>query len=341
MLIIRGLLLIAFVLVGAVIGLETGKGMAAVIAGSAGGIFISFIIIILESQIGELPAKVIMGGAAGLVSGLIIANLFSFSISSSFMTPESSLLINILLDVVFGYMGLVIGAKKAWILDLSYYIARFRGNKSAEKNFKILDTSVIIDGRIADICETGFLEGQIIIPQFVLKELQQVADSTDGLKRNRGRRGLDILQKIQKNADLKITIVDDDFPKIREVDGKLIALCQKLGGKIITNDFNLNKVAELQGAHVLNINQLSNAVKPVVLPGETMNVYIIKEGKEYNQGIGYLDDGTMVVVDNARREIGKSVEVIVSSVLQTAAGRMIFTRVKGDLEREELYSISR
>ncbi|MBI3815571.1 MAG: TRAM domain-containing protein, partial [Nitrospinae bacterium] len=170
---------------------------------------------------------------------------------------------------------------------------------------------------------------------------QQVADSSDAIKRNRGRRGLDILQRIQKNADLDITIVDDDFPKIREVDGKLVALCRKLGGKIITNDFNLNKVAELQGVHVLNINLLSNAVKPVVLPGEIMNVYILKEGKEYNQGIGYLDDGTMVVVDNARRDIGKSVEVVVSSVLQTAAGRMIFTRVKGDVEREEFYSMSR
>ncbi|MBI3600000.1 MAG: TRAM domain-containing protein [Nitrospinae bacterium] len=341
MLIIRGLLLIVFASIGIGIGLQTGKGMEAVIAGLAGGVIISFIIIILESKIRELPAKVIMGGAAGLVSGLIIANLFSYSISSPFIAPESAILINILLNAILGYIGLVIGAKKAWILDLSYYRALFRGNKAAEKNFKILDTSVIIDGRIADICETGFLEGQIIIPQFVLKELQQVADSSDAIKRNRGRRGLDILQRIQKNADLDITIVDDDFPKIREVDGKLVALCRKLGGRIITNDFNLNKVAELQGVHVLNINLLSNAVKPVVLPGEIMNVYILKEGKEYNQGIGYLDDGTMVVVDNARRDIGKSVEVVVSSVLQTAAGRMIFTRVKGDVEREEFYSMSR
>jgi uncharacterized protein YacL len=341
MLIIRGLLLIVFSSIGIGIGLQSGKGTEAVIVGLIVGVIISFIIIILESKIRELPAKVIMGGAAGLVSGLIIANLFSYSISSPFIAPESSLLINILLNALFGYLGLVIGAKKAWILDLSHYMARLGVNKAVEKNFKILDTSVIIDGRIADIYETGFLEGQIIIPQFVLKELQQVADSSDPMKRNRGRRGLDILHRIQKNADLDITIVDDDFPKIREVDGKLVALCQKLGGKIITNDFNLNKVAELQGVHVLNINLLSNAVKPVVLPGEIMNVYILKEGKEYNQGIGYLDDGTMVVVDNARKDIGKNVEVVVNSVLQTAAGRMIFTRVKGDVEREEFYSMSR
>lgn len=341
MLIIRGLLLAVFASLGIGIGLQTGKGTEAVIAGLIIGVIISFIIIILENKIRELPAKVIMGGAAGLVSGLIIANLFAYSISSPSIAPESALLINILLNTIFGYLGLVTGAKKAWIFDLSYYMARIRGNNAAGRNFKILDTSVIIDGRIADICETGFLEGQIIIPQFVLKELQLVADSPDPIKRNRGRRGLDILQRIQKNADRDITIVDDDFPKIREVDGKLIALCQKLSGKIITNDFNLNKVAELQGVPVLNINLLSNAVKPVVLPGEIMNVYILKEGKEYNQGIGYLDDGTMVVVDSARRNIGKSVEVVVSSVLQTAAGRMIFTRVKGDVEREEVYSMSR
>jgi uncharacterized protein YacL len=199
---------------------------------------------------------------------------------------------------------------------------------------KILDTSVIIDGRIADICETGFLEGTLIIPQFILKELQQIAGSADTLKRNRGRRGLDILQRIQKNVDIEVRIVDNDFPKIREVDAKLVALGQALKGKVLTNDYNLNKVAELQGVPVLNVNQLANAVKPVVLPGEIMNVYVMKEGKEYGQGVAYLDDGTMVVIDNARKHLGKSIEVAVTSVLQTTAGRMIFTRLKEDVEGE-------
>src|SRR5438128_1633284 len=189
---------------------------------------------------------------------------------------------------------------------------------------KILDTSVIIDGRIADICETGFLEGPLIVPQFVLKELQHIAGSPDSIKRNSGRRGVYILQRIQKNVDMAVLIVDHDFSKIREVDTKLVALGKALKGKVLTNDFNLNKVAELQGVPVLNVNQLANAVKPVVLPGEVMKVFILKEGKEYGQGVAYLDDGTMVVVDNARKLIGKTVEIAVTSVLQTTAGKMIF-----------------
>jgi uncharacterized protein YacL len=190
----------------------------------------------------------------------------------------------------------------------------------------VLDTSVIIDGRIADICETGFVDGTIVIPQFVLKELQLVADSSDSMKRNRGRRGLDILQKIQKMAGVDVTISDMDFPEVREVDLKLIELARTLQGKIVTNDFNLNKVAQLRGVEVLNINELANSLKPVVLPGEIMKVFILKEGKEYNQGVAYLDDGTMVVVDNARKMIGKTIDVVVTSVLQTTAGKMIFGR---------------
>jgi uncharacterized protein YacL len=185
---------------------------------------------------------------------------------------------------------------------------------------------VIIDGRVADICETGFLDGTLVIPQFVLKELQLVADSADSLKRNRGRRGLDILQKIQKMAGLEVMISDLDFPEVREVDLKLIELARALQGKIVTNDFNLNKVAQLRGVAVLNINELANSLKPVVLPGEIMKVFILKEGKEYNQGVAYLDDGTMVVVDNARKLIGKTIDVVVTSVLQTTAGKMIFGR---------------
>ena len=195
-----------------------------------------------------------------------------------------------------------------------------------QKRYRILDTSVIIDGRIADICETGFLDGTLVIPQFVLKELQLVADSADSLKRNRGRRGLDILQKIQKMSGVDVMISDIDFPEVREVDLKLIELGRTLQGKIVTNDFNLNKVAQLRGVDVLNINELANALKPVVLPGEFMKVFILKEGKEYNQGVAYLDDGTMVVVDNARRMISRNIDVVVTSVLQTTAGKMIFGR---------------
>jgi uncharacterized protein YacL len=195
-----------------------------------------------------------------------------------------------------------------------------------QRHYKILDTSVIIDGRIADLCDTGFMDGTLVIPQFVLKELQLVADSADSMKRNRGRRGLDILQKVQKMSGVEVMISDPDYPEIREVDLKLIELARTLQGKIVTNDFNLNKVAQLRGVEVLNINELANALKPVVLPGEIMKVFILKEGKEYNQGVAYLDDGTMVVVDNARKMISKTIDVVVTSVLQTTAGKMIFGR---------------
>ena len=220
---------------------------------------------------------------------------------------------------------MVIGARRGEWLEPSRLVGLFR-SAGPERRYKILDTSVIIDGRIADICETGFVDGALVVPQFVLKELQFVADSSDALKRNRGRRGLDILQKIQKMASVEVIVSDMDFPNVREVDLKLIELARALQGKIVTNDFNLNKVAQLRGIEVLNINDLANALKPVVLPGESMKVFILKEGKEYNQGVAYLDDGTMVVVDNARRLIGKTIDVVVTSVLQTTAGKMIFGR---------------
>jgi len=222
------------------------------------------------------------------------------------------------------YVGLVVGANKGDLLNLAALGGVFGGEKQGKKSYKILDTSVIIDGRIADIADTGFLDGIIVTPQFVLRELQLVADSADSLKRNRGRRGLDILQRLQKIPSLQIQIVEDDFPSVREVDLKLIELAKLYEGKIITNDFNLNKVAQLQGVAVLNINELANSLKPIVLPGETMRVFILKEGKEYNQGVAYLDDGTMVVVDNARKMIGKTIDISVTSVLQTTAGKMIF-----------------
>jgi uncharacterized protein YacL len=219
----------------------------------------------------------------------------------------------------------VIGGQKGEWFEPARVIAAFR-DSSRLHQYKVLDTSVVIDGRVADICETGFLEGTLVVPQFVLRELQQVADSSDSLKRNRGRRGLDILQKMQKMAGVSVQIVETDFPEIKEVDLKLIELARSLLGRIVTNDFNLNKVAQLRGVEVLNVNELANSLRPVVLPGETMTVFILKEGKEYNQGVAYLDDGTMVVVDNARSRIGKTLDIVVTSVLQTTAGRMIFGR---------------
>jgi uncharacterized protein YacL len=220
---------------------------------------------------------------------------------------------------------LVLGAKNGEWLEPSRFVSLFR-TSGPERRHKVLDTSVIIDGRIADVCETGFIDGTLVIPQFVLKELQLIADSSDSPKRNRGRRGLDILQRIQKMAGVEVTICDIDFPDVREVDIKLIELARTLHGKIVTNDFNLNKVAQLRGVEVLNVNQLANSLKPVVLPGEIMQVFILKEGKEYNQGVAYLDDGTMVVVDNARKMISKTIDIVVTSVLQTTAGKMIFGR---------------
>jgi uncharacterized protein YacL len=217
-------------------------------------------------------------------------------------------------------------------LTLPGLLGILRG-KGFEENLKLLDTSVVIDGRIADVCEAGFIDGVFIVPQFILQELQYIADSQDSMKRARGRRGLDILHRIQKMSAITVRIVEEDFPKIKEVDAKLVALARLLNAKIITNDFNLNKVAQLQGVAVLNINELANALRPVVLPGEIMRIFVLKEGKEYNQGVAYLDDGTMVVVENGRKHMGKTIEVIVTSVLQTTAGRMIFARAKEENDR--------
>jgi uncharacterized protein YacL len=247
------------------------------------------------------------------------------------IAKEFKSFLTLALTSFMGYVGLVVGAVKGDYLDLAALGGIFIEKGASKSHSLILDTSVIIDGRVADIAETGFLAGTLIIPQFVLRELQQIADSADSIKRNRGRRGLDILQRLQKKkGSYEIVISESDFPDVREVDHKLIELAKQIEGKIVTNDFNLNKVAQLRGVSVLNINELANALKPVVLPGEIMRVFVLKEGKEYNQGVAYLDDGTMVVVDNARRMIGKNVDVSVTSVLQTTAGKMIFGRFNED-----------
>ena len=228
--------------------------------------------------------------------------------------------------LVMTYIGLILGANKGDILNLQALGGLFGSERSSKRVFKVLDTSVIIDGRVADIADANFIDGTLVIQQFVLRELQMVADSADPLKRQRGRRGLEVLQRIQKMAHLDVQIAEDDFQNIVEVDMKLIELAKRYDAKIITNDYNLNKVATLQGIDILNVNQLANALKPVVLPGETMRVFILREGKEYNQGVAYLDDGTMVVVDGARKMINKTIDISVTSVHQTTAGKMIFGR---------------
>src|SRR3954453_9149826 len=288
-----------------------------------GGLILGACIIFFEIRLERVSLKRLIGAAFGSVLGIFGAFLMSLVLERA-VREQPFLQVGLLL--LMTYIGLIVGAKKGDMLNLAALGGIFGGEKSSKKSFKILDTSVIIDGRIADIAETGFLDGVIVIPQFVLRELQLVADSADSLKRNRGRRGLDVLAKLQKMANLNIQIVEDDFPAVREVDMKLIELGKLYEAKIMTNDFNLNKVAQLRGVEVLNINELANSLKPIVLPGEIMRVFILKEGKEYNQGVAYLDDGTMVVVDNARKMMGKNIDVSVTSVLQTTAGKMIFGR---------------
>ena len=281
----------------------------------------------LEMRAKNLSLKRLIGASFGCILGIFGAFLVSLVIQRAFFNqPATASFLQLATLLVMAYGGLALGWTKGEMLNLAALGGIFGSEGSIKTSFKILDTSVIIDGRIADIVETGFLDGIMVIPQFVLRELQQVADSADSLKRNRGRRGLDILQQIQKNPNLQVRIIVDDFPNVREVDLKLIELAKLYSCTIVTNDFNLNKVAQLHGVDVLNINELANSLKPVVLPGETMRVFILKEGKEYNQGVAYLDDGTMVVVDNARKQISKTIDIIVTSVLQTTAGKMIFGR---------------
>ncbi len=298
-------------------------GPFAALLGAAIGVAIVF----FEIQVRKITLKRLIGAAAGSLLGILGAYIISIVLGHAVPNDTTTVpFLQLLLLLWMAYVGLVVGASKGEMLNLGAFGGLFGGEQTASQAFKILDTSVIIDGRIADIAETGFLDGSLVIPQFVLRELQLVADSADSMKRNRGRRGLDILQRIQKMAQLNVQILEDDFPNVHEVDMKLIELAKVYGCKIVTNDFNLNKVAQLHGVEVLNINELANALKPIVLPGETMRVFILKEGKEYNQGVAYLDDGTMVVVDNAKKMISRTIDITVTSVLQTTAGKMIFGR---------------
>ena len=290
------------------------------------GLGAAVLIVAAESRLKDAAVTHLLGGLIGLAIGLWLARTIVLALAWSNTSNTQVQFLHGLIVVVLPFLGMMMGARRGEWLEPARLVSLFKDARP-QKRYRILDTSVIIDGRIADIVETGFLDGTLVVPQFVLKELQFVADSADPLKRNRGRRGLDILQRIQKMAGVEVQISDIDFPQVKEVDLKLIELARTLIGRIVTNDFNLNKVAQLRGVEVLNINELANVLKPVVLPGEAMTVFILKEGKEYTQGVAYLDDGTMVVVDNARQRIGKNVDIIVTSVLQTTAGRMIFGKV--------------
>jgi uncharacterized protein YacL len=287
------------------------------------GFLAGVLVVLLEWQARRVPVDRLFWGAIGAMLGIVLGLGLGTALEA--VVPGAGALGRGLFALLLGYLGATVTLhKRDELEDMS--VKLFPKTAVRQEGDKILDTSVIIDGRIVDVCQTGFLAGTLLVPQFVLRELQQIADSADALKRNRGKRGFEVLQRLQRVPRVTVRIDEVDFPQVREVDRKLIELARATGGKIVTNDYNLNRVAELSGVAVLNINELANALKPVVLPGEFMKVFILKEGKEYNQGVAYLDDGTMVVVDNARRMISKNIDIVVTSVLQTTAGKMIFGR---------------
>jgi uncharacterized protein YacL len=321
---LSAILLILCIFFSGLIGHYVFSDLYWVAAVAIGGLLLGLASLSLMKLWLKLDAERIIGGMVGMLTAALLGTILNSGIYRSIERAEIALPVYALIMTILCIVGLQLGASKAKELKKK---AEVRSNPE-QKIVGILDTSVIIDGRIADVCETGFLDGDLVIPQFILKELQAIADSSESTKRTRGRRGLDILNKIRKQSYVKIIIDDTDYPSIKEVDQKLIHMAMETGYAILTNDFNLNKVAEVRSLQVLNVNQLANALKPIVLPGETMKVQVLKEGKEPAQGVAYLDDGTMVVVDNGRKQIGRNVEVTVTSVLQTTAGRMIFAVMK-------------
>ncbi len=321
LLLVRILFIVAFSLVGYQAGELIGNSFLGLGIGFLGSLGIIF----LEFGMGRVSSKGLSSAVFGLILGLIMAKLVGDAFTLARIPADTLALIRIILTLIFCYLGMVIGLRGKDEFNLIIPYVRLRRQDQKEEA-AILDTSVIIDGRISDVCKTGFLDTKLILPRFILRELQNIADSTDPIKRQRGRRGLEILNNLQRDAGVNVIINDEDFVDIKDVDAKVIRLAKLLEAKILTVDFNLNRVASIQGVRVLNINELANALKPVVFPGEAMKIRLIREGKEYNQGVGYLDDGTMVVVEDARRMIGQEIKVVVTSVLQTQAGRMIFTR---------------
>ena len=311
--------------IAAIAALLRPFGLPPLIAGLS-GLAAGIALNLVELRVRRAQLTSIIGACLGSLSGGVLGLLFVLLLNPApAFSDRTAQFFRVSVPLFCGFLGLLVGISKADLIDPTA-IGLFSKTDTASSMLKILDTSVLIDGRIADISESGFMDGRLILSQFVLHELQLVADSPDSAKRNRGRRGLDIVARLQKMPHVQIEVTAEDFPNVREVDLKLIELAKSRRAKIVTNDFNLNKLAQVQGVSVLNINELANALKPVVLPGEIMRVFILKEGKEYNQGVAYLDDGTMVVVDNARRFISKTVDVTVTSVLQTTAGKMIFGR---------------
>nr|MBU1328495.1 PIN domain nuclease [Candidatus Omnitrophota bacterium] len=322
---------IFFVILSIIIGFQVGSFAQAgasdfSVLGASIGFLVAVLIIIFEFTMRKVSVRGLSSAVFGLLFGLIMAKLVSDTMALISMDKNLVYSLRVILTLIFCYLGMIMAMRGRDEFNIIVPYVKF-SRQDQKDEMILLDTSVIIDGRIADVCKTGFLDGKFIVPRFVLKELQHIADSSDSLKRERGRRGLDILGKLQKSQNIDIKIHNEDFADIKEVDLKLVKLAKVLDAKIFTNDYNLNKVSEIQGIRVLNINELSNALRPVVLPGEMLETRLIKEGKEYNQGVGYLEDGTMIVVDNGRRLIGQNVNVVVGSVLQTAAGRMIFGKL--------------
>lgn len=337
----RSLLILFASASGYLIVLQIAGYSHLVYAGLVSGLLIAILAILFEKRIRQTPLRIVLGGAVGLILGLTVANLLTYPLMLNYKSEYFVLAVYLITSIIIGYLGLSIGMRKGDEFDWHRTIAIFTEHqkgmhekqpRAAQKPL-VIDTSVIIDGRIAEVCETGFIDGKLVVPQFVLQELQHIADSSDPVKRARGKRGLDVLKQIQSNDRTVVEITEKDFPDIKEVDSKLVALAKDLSGKILTNDANLNKVAELHGVKVLNLNRLATAMKPVVLPGEVMNILVLKEGKEHGQGVGYLEDGTMVVIDNAREHVGKAIDVIITSVLQTTGGRMIFSKVREDIRK--------
>ena len=324
-----------FILICTVVGFQLGSALQGYgtfwgLLGAGIGAGIAFFIILVEHLIGKVSLRGLSAAVFGLILALIVSKFLSGAIDLiPQLDPGTASTWKLVLVLVLCYFGMVFSMRGRDEFNLIVPYVKF-DRQDQKDMILILDTSVIIDGRILDICQTKFVQGRFIVPRFVLKELQQVADSQDALKRNRGRRGLDVLNKLRKNPDVSVKIHEEDFPAVSSVDEKLVKLAKLLGAQVLTNDFNLNKVAEFQGITILNINELANALRPIVLPGEMMEVRLVKEGKEHNQAIGYLDDGTMVVVDNAKRFLGNIQHVMVTSVLQTAAGRMIFAKLDAE-----------
>lgn len=328
-----------FILLSIILGFQIGSfvhsaGQDFAIFGSGIGFLSAIVIIAIEFAMRRVSVRGLSSAVFGLIFGLIMAKLISDTLSLIQLDPTLLYSLKVVITLIFCYLGMIVAIRGRDEFNIIVPYVKF-SRQDQKDAFVILDTSVIIDGRIVDICNAKFLEGVFIVPRFVLKELQQIADSSDPLKRARGRRGMDILAKLQKAPDIEVKIHNEDFPETKEVDAKIVKLAKVLGAKVFTNDYNLNKIAEIQGVRILNINELANALKSIVLPGEAMDIKLVKEGRENNQAVGYLGDGTMVVVDNARRSIGQDVHVVVGSVLQTAAGRMIFARMNEDNNKKK------